>query len=129
VRRQFAVVALVGTALSACTSAQQDEAVEAADVFVRAVEENDGEAACAVLAPATVSELVQSSKEPCEQAVLEEARRAGSRLSTNTYGTMAQVRYREDVLFVTRFESGWKVLAAACTEKSGDPYDCQIAGR
>jgi hypothetical protein len=72
---------------------------------------------------------VQSAKKPCEQAVLEDATKdPGSRLSANTYGTMAQVRYRNDVLFVTRFENGWKVLAAACTEKAGDPYDCEIAG-
>ena len=76
-----------------------------------------------------MAELVSASQKPCEQAVLEEAKQAGSRLSANTYGTMAQVRYHDDVVFVTRFENGWKVLAAACTEKAGDPYDCQIAGR
>lgn len=115
--------------LSSCTSPEQDDALHAADEFVTAVSENDGEGACAVLAPTTVSELVQATKKPCAEAVLEEARKAGPRLEASTFGTMSQVRYRDDVLFVTRFESGWRVLAASCTAKAGDPYDCQIAGR
>lgn len=122
-------MALLPALLCSCTSSQQDEAVEAADRFVTAVSEDDGEAACAVLAPATVSELVRAAKKPCHEAVLEEAKVAGPRVDADTFGTMAQIRYRDDVLVVTRFQTGWNVLAAACTHRSGDPYDCAIAGR
>jgi hypothetical protein len=127
--RSQVALALLVLAASGCTSADQDDAVAAADGFVTAVDRHDGKAACAVLAPATVSELEQSTKKPCEQAVLEEARPASPRVDAKTYATMAQVRYRDDVLFVTRFGSTWKVMAAACTKKTGDPYDCDIQGR
>ena len=128
-RWHLGALALVPLMLAGCTSPEQDEAVRTADMFVTAVSEADGEAACALLAPATEGELVQAAKKPCAEAVLEEAKEAGPRLDANTFGTMAQVRYRDDVLFVTRFETGWMVLAASCTEKPGNPYDCQIAGR
>ena len=128
-RWRLGILGLATALLPACTSPEQDEAVRAADEFVTAISEDDGEAACALLAPATEGELVQAAKKPCAAAVLEEAKEAGPRLDATTFGTMAQVRYRDDVLFVTRFETGWKVLAASCTEKAGDPYDCQIAGR
>ena len=127
--RTHLAVTAVCVALTSCTSADQDEAVHAADAFVAAVDGEDGAAACAVLAPATVSELVQSSQKPCEEAVLEEAEPAGPRVDARTFGTMSQVRYRDDVLFVTRFGEEWKVMAAACTPKAGDPYDCKIQGR
>ena len=35
----------------------------------------------------------------------------------SAYGTMARARYEEDTLFLTRFESGWRVMAAACTPR------------
>lgn len=127
--RTYLALAAIALVASACTSAQQDEAVDAADAFVAAVADADGAAACAALAPATVGELVQSTQKPCEEAVLEEAKEAGARIDARTFGTMAQVRYRDDVLFVTRFGDDWKVMAAACTPKAGDPYDCQIQGR
>lgn len=115
-------------ALSACSSAEQDEAAEAADRFVAAVIEDDGAAACELLAPATLAELVQSSGKSCEEAVLEEAKEAGERLETETFGTMSEVRFTDDVLFMTRFPDGWKVHAAACTPRQGRPYDCTIKG-
>jgi hypothetical protein len=43
-------------------------------------------------------------------------------------GTMAQVRFREDTVFMSEFRHGWKVMAADCKPRTGRPYDCQIQG-
>jgi hypothetical protein len=87
-----------------------------------------------VLARSTLSELEQSSGEPCEDAILDEATRPGV-LKTNAdadidvYGTMAQARYPKDTLFLTRFRSGWRVMAAGCEARTSvDGYDCTVKG-
>jgi hypothetical protein len=115
--------------LSACTAAEQDAAVEAADAFTRAVTAGDAATACEQLAPVTRIELERSAATSCEQAVLTEAVPAGTRLGADTYGSMAQVRYADDVVFVSRFPDAWRVIAAACTAQPGAPYDCRISGR
>lgn len=115
--------------LSACTPAQQDDAIRTADDFVAAVADGDGRAACAQLAPVTVEELEQSSGSPCAKAVLGEATAAGERVEVNTFGTMSQVRYTDDVLFLSRFDDGWRIVAAGCVARRGGPYSCGIEGR
>jgi hypothetical protein len=102
-----------------------------AESFTRALAVDDGAAACALLTPSTRDELEQSSGTSCDQAVLDEAvTDVGPRTSVDAYGTMAQVRFVRDTLFLTRFKSGWRVLAAACTPApaAGRPYDCQLQG-
>ena len=83
-----------------------------------------------MLARSTKSELEQSTGDPCETAILDEAIQAlGARIDVDAYGTMAQARFEQDTLFLTRFESGWRVLAAACTPRpSVDSYDCRVKG-
>ena len=112
-----------------CGGAPEEGADRAADAFAAAVDGGDGGAACELLAPATVAELVQSTGKPCTEAVLEEISDPGRRIETETFGTMAQVRYSNDVMFVTEFEDGWKVMAAGCTSRPGAPYDCRVKGR
>jgi hypothetical protein len=46
---------------------------------------------------------------------------------TEVFGTMARVSYTGDVVFLTRFEDGWRVVAAACTE-TRTRYDCAVQG-
>ena len=70
-----AVLSVLG--LGGCASSEGDRARTAADDFVTAVHDGDGGAACAVLAPATVEELEQSSGSACADAVLEDAVEAG----------------------------------------------------
>jgi hypothetical protein len=102
---------------------------QAADGFEAAVAAGDGSTACALLTDAAADELESSAGEPCEKAILEEARPAGDRLAVSRYGTMAQVRFRSDVLFVAQAPEGWRVMAAGCRPTAGSkPYDCDIAG-
>ena len=123
------LTALPVIGLSGCASSEQDRARTAADDFVTAVHDGDGSAACAVLAPATVEELERSSGSACREAVLEEAVDAGPQADSSTFGSMAQVRYAEDVVFLAEFDDGWRVVAAACTPRRAAPYHCAIQGR
>ena len=58
--------------LTACGNSQDDAVRTAVDGFYDALAAGEGERACVPLAPATRSELEQSSGKPCAQAILEE---------------------------------------------------------
>jgi|1185.fasta_scaffold216434_1 hypothetical protein len=121
-------VATVAT-LTGC-SGQQPAAASVATRFVQALSSSDGAAACDLLAPETQSELVQSAGKACPTAVLEDKLPSeGAVRTTRTFGTMAQVRLPTDTLFLARFKSGWKVMAAGCKPtKPEHPYDCRLQG-
>ena len=42
------------------------------------------------------------------------------------FDSMAQVRVGADTVFLSRYDGGWRVVAAACTPVPGRPYDCSI---
>lgn len=97
--------------------------------FYAAVADHDGKAACELLAPGTRSELEQSSGSPCDKAVVEEKiPDAGEVRSVDVFETMAQIHYSTDTVFLARFQSGWRVLAVACTPQAHDRYDCTVKG-
>jgi hypothetical protein len=116
--------------LSSCGGSQDDAVTKAAETYVDALAQDNGAAACSVLAASTRSELEQSSGKACGEAILDEAvTDVGARVSVAAYGTMAQVRFAQDTVFLTRFKAGWRVLAAACTApETQGPYDCQVRG-
>jgi hypothetical protein len=125
-----AVGAVMVLAFASGCAADADEGPrQAADGFEAAVSDGDGPAACALLTDAAVDELESSSGEPCEKAILDEVESAGDRVEVTRFGTMAQVRFRGDVLFMAQAPEGWRVMAAACqATPGGKPYDCGIAG-
>lgn len=126
-----ALVLLAAT--SGCSAQPEREAAAAAALsFERAVT-SDPAAACAVLAPVSRSKLEDTESARCATAL------PGLHLPTSTeivdaevYGHSAQVRVRDDVLFLSLFDDGWRVVAAGCqpsgTDRS-DPYDCDVEGR
>src|SRR4051812_19152556 len=99
-RAALPVVALLLATTGCADATAGPESV--ADRFEAAVSAQDGQGACALLAAATVDEVEQSSGEPCPKALLEDAQDGGARVESSRFGTMAQVRYRDDVLFLTR---------------------------
>jgi hypothetical protein len=121
---------LLAVAVSAgCAGNGADEPGRAADAFEAAVRSGDADATCALLTDSAVDELERSSGQPCVQSVLDEVQPAGARLEVARFGTMAQARFRGDVLFLAEGPDGWRVLAAACGPARGDrPRDCGIAG-
>ena len=130
-RTAGAATALV-LAVSGCGGVDQGPATDVARRFYTAVQERDGDTACALLAPSTRSELEQSAGKPCPEAVLEEdIPEEGVPTATQVFGTMAQVRYAGETAFLTRSDHGWLVLAAACGDRAEGPerpYDCRVKG-
>jgi hypothetical protein len=97
--------------------------------FYGAIGASDWAVACMLLAPDTKAELEQSAGKACAAALAEESLPdPGPAGRSVQYGTMTQVRYRQDTVFLARFPSGWKVMAAGCSPVAGHPYDCRLQG-
>ena len=124
----IALLAVTGCAVG-CAAPGSSAAQQAAVAFTRAVTAKDGARACAVLAPGTRSELEQSEGKKCSEAVLSLGLHpAGAPGRTRVFGTAAQVKFTSDTMFLGRFRSGWRVVAAGCKPVPGHPYDCLLQG-
>ena len=102
-----------------------------AERFHAALEERDGDAACAELSQHTAGELEQEEEMPCEEAVLElELPRGGSATRVGVYVTSASVDLVEgSTTFLNEGPDGWKVSAAGCRRTAPNlPYDCVLEG-
>ncbi|UIX32384.1 hypothetical protein [Streptomyces sp. GQFP] len=134
-RRAYGVtvaVLLAAGALGGCgtVAERRDDVRDTTAAFERALAERAYDRVCAVLAPATVEELEQSAGGPCATAVGEESLRPGGAVRrTDVYGDQARAVLASDTLFLSRFASGWKVVAAGCEPRpQGQPYRCRIKG-
>jgi hypothetical protein len=93
------------------------------------VADGDGDAACALLAPATRSELEQSAGKPCPDALIEEhLPQVDEPVAVDVFGTAGEVRYDAEAAFLARYDDGWRVVAAGCTPQPPHPYDCKVTG-
>jgi hypothetical protein len=128
--KQWMVAAVAGVAVclvASCGSKLPEASSSTAERFYQAVEQRDGAAACALLAPATRDEVAADA--PCATAILDEdLPPGGSVTELRQYGTEAQARMRGDTAFLAEFDDGWKVVAAGCTSKGRLPYDCKVKG-
>jgi hypothetical protein len=126
--RVVAAALVAATALASCGGAQDDEATAVAEQLLTAVDGGHGDEACGLLAPSARSELEDSSGKPCAQAVLEEKVGAvAPSTRVEVFQTMAQVRFADDAVFLSRFDGDWLVVGAAYTPQAARPYDCSIS--
>ncbi|HEX5569148.1 MAG TPA: hypothetical protein VFY14_19895 [Streptomyces sp.] len=123
--------AVIAALLCGCGASQEriDGASAAAASFAEAAQAGDGAAMCAVLARETKQELEHSERSTCDEAVVEQRLpTTGPVLETDVHGRQALVKLRDDTLFLSRFSTGWKVVAAGCTPRPGRPYQCLVKG-
>ena len=114
---------------SACGSSQDLPAQDAVEQFYAAITRQDGRAACRLLAPETLKAVEESAQAPCAEGVLQELPPEERRPEqVRVFGTMAQVGYTDETVFLTRFQDGWKVMAAGCSPGAVERYDCQVEG-
>jgi hypothetical protein len=114
---------------SGCGSASHRGVESTAEDFYAAAGSGDGAGACALLAPKTRSELEESAGKECAAAVLEEDIPEVDDLGhSQVYGTMAQVSFSADTAFLTRFRTGWRIMAVLCSPVPDRPYDCKVSG-
>lgn len=129
--RGVAVAVVLAATVGACgtVSDRRDDVRDAATVFEQHLAEGAYDRLCAALAPGTVEELEQSAGSPCAKALGEEAPpRGGALRVVDVYGDQARAVLATDTLFLSRFDSGWKIVAAGCTERPEQPYRCRIKG-
>jgi len=124
-----ALALLLPMILTGCGSGQDEAVRDSAAAFQDAVAAQNWGEACALLAPETRSELESAAKKPCEGALAEEdLPTPGAPDGVDVFGTMAEVRYQGETVFLTRFADGWRMFAAGCTPQPPKPYDCALHG-
>ena len=125
----LAAVLLLLPVASGCASADATVAT-VANEFYASLAAGQTDVACDLLAPRTKAELEQAAGKGCTQALAAEHLTATTPIQgTRVYGTMAQVRFGGETAFLSRFQGGWKVMAAGCSPQQPDQsYDCLLSG-
>ncbi|MET9696800.1 hypothetical protein ABZY31_07735 [Streptomyces sp. NPDC006529] len=121
----------VGALVGGCgaPAALVEGAQSAGTGFERALRSGDHASACRLLAPETLGQLEQNGKTTCAQALgAQELPKAGAVRAIEVYGRQAMLRLDGDTLFLSRFSGGWKVVAAGCTPRGEQPYQCALKG-
>lgn len=113
--------------LAGCGGTQDAAVAEASRSLLEAVDQGDGGAACALLAPAVRTEIEDTTGKPCARAILDEPLgTASGPAQVEVFDTAAQAVVGSETLFLSRFDGRWLVIAAACTAVPDEPYDCSI---
>lgn len=123
-------VAVAVATVSGCSGVGPDAAgaANAAQAFHAETSDGEGDAACARLDARAVDELEQSGQ-PCRQAVLAaDVPDAAQVRDVQVWGGRGIVVLDHDVVFVARFDSGWRVTAAGCSPREDRPYECIVKG-
>lgn len=126
----LALGACLAVAFGGCGASDREaDAAVVAERFHAALEQGDGDAACAELNEVTASKLEQQEEMPCEQAVLElELPRGGAAAEAEVYVTSASVALADgETTFLDEGPEGWKVSVAGCTPTAPNlPYHCVL---
>jgi hypothetical protein len=131
VAKSLVLKGLVGSvamalALTGCGISPDNRAVLAAtQSYLAAIGGGDGQAACAALTPRAADSL-RSGGESCAETITGLGLTAGRVLEVRVWGDYAQVRLSSDTLFLAESSAGWKVSAAGCERRPGQPYDCEV---
>jgi hypothetical protein len=117
---------LAGLLVAGCGAGPgAEDAARTGTSFEQAVEQQDFDRACGMLSPSAASSL----GDDCESGLQEASLPTGARpVRTEVHGEQAQVVFGQDVLFLGLFPGGWKVVAAGCEPRPGQPYDCDVDG-
>jgi hypothetical protein len=109
---------------------ERPRAEQAAVAFYDAITQQNGAAACALLAPETLQDIEKSAKQPCDQAIADEdlPDQLGKVSDTAVHGNEATIVAAGDTVFVSDFDGVWKIVAVGCTAQGDLPYDCEIKG-
>jgi ketosteroid isomerase-like protein len=112
-----------------CGAAPGTDAVtRVSDAWLAAARAGDVATLCRLLTPSAV-QSVETGDETCEQAVGDLHLPGDGPIGTiQVWSDRAQVRTRDDTLFLTRVSGGWRVSGAGCTFQGDRPYDCDVEG-
>jgi hypothetical protein len=122
-----AVAAIAATGAGCGTGASERDSRRTVERFYSAFDAQDGAAACEQLSGDASSSLETSSRQPCEQAVLELELSSSSVADASVWITSAQVSLGGgDTVFLDQIGGEWRISAAGCEPRPGQPYDCEL---
>jgi hypothetical protein len=115
------VVLVAGLAGTGCTNADEPAVRAAASSFAG----GDAQVRCGLLATGTLTSLLADGA--CPDAIAQLPLGSGDVVSVQVWGSDALVHVRDDTLFLTREDTGWRISAAACESAGeGRPYACRL---
>jgi hypothetical protein len=122
------VLVSVSVAAGGCGSQTVDSVSSRADHFYAAIKAEDAASACDDLAPEAREALEQQEGMACDEAILDQNLPDAVQHGTPTvYGSMAQVAYHDETVFLSRYDGRWLVTAVGCPPVSDDrPHECTI---
>jgi hypothetical protein len=121
---------LVAVAAAGCSGPGTKEAADTAVSFEQLVVAAPDQA-CQLLSGHTRERVEKEAKASCAEALPQQDLPAASTVqSVDVYGHDAMVLLDGDVVFLARFDEGWKVTAAGCNPGSqpDEPFDCDVSG-
>ncbi|MFC7598272.1 hypothetical protein ACFQU3_23385 [Terrabacter sp. GCM10028922] len=117
--------------LGGCSAGEEPAAADAARSFLALVR-SDPARACDLLAPRTFEHLAEDGDGECTKGLDDsEPPPGGDVRGATVAGRSAQVVLGDQVVFLARFDVGWRVTAAGCERQSTDaavPYHCTVEG-
>jgi hypothetical protein len=122
---RVALVLSAGMLLTGCAHPGGSGVRAATTAFFAAVSADDGDAACADLAP-QAAEALGSADSTCAEEIVKLDLKGGSYVSSQVWGDRAEVKMSQDTVFLARFPGGWKVTGAGCEAQPQGPYDCDV---
>jgi hypothetical protein len=105
---------------------ERSDASDTAARFLRAAQDGDAEAACALLAPRTRDDLATEDGACADGLPVDEL--SGTVTGVDTWSERAKVDTDGGSMFLARFDSGWLVSAAGCRQDDDAPYHCLVGG-
>jgi hypothetical protein len=122
------VLVAVSLAAGGCGSQAADSVSNRADHFYAAIKAEDAASACDDLAPEAREALEEQEGKPCDDVILDQSLPDAVQHGTSkVYGSMAQVVYQDETVFLSRYDGRWLVTAVGCPPVSDDrPHECTI---
>lgn len=118
--------------LLASGCARSDTDLERAATRFSGAVADDPASACALLAPKTRQELESEQHASCDSAIgAVDLPEGGAVVRSEIAGHSGQVVLRDDTIFLSLFDDGWKITAAGCRPQDAShelPYDCSVKG-
>jgi hypothetical protein len=122
-------MAVLGAGLTGCQSSSERSDVQGVAIrFVTAVEDKQGDKACALLTPDAEESVSGATDVSCPKAILNVDERGLDVRSVQVWGDAAQVKVGSDTVFLRRLETGWQVRAAGCQSQPKAAYKCDVEG-
>src|SRR3712207_5773390 len=117
-----------GGLVGCASSAEQSRVRAVAAEFVTAIQDRNGEDACALLTSEAEKSVSGATDVPCATAVLNLEENGSQLHGIQIWGDAAQVKLGSDTVFLRRLPAGWQVHAAGCQPQPSAAYECEVQG-